>query len=140
MIIIDASVVNKLFLPNEVGRENALTILKKHIQKKDKIIVPDLLFYEVANTLATKTAIPPGQVAKSLSKLDKMDLIIFHPTLEDIGKAAIFAKKYGVSVYDAVYAVIAAEEKCNLVTADERFIAKTNLDYILNLNYLPTEK
>lgn len=139
MVIVDASVVNKLFLPNEVGRENALAIFKKHIQKKDNIIVPDLLFYEVANTLATKTAIPSEQVNKSLSKLDKMNLNIFHPTLESIKKAAIFAKKYSVSVYDAVYAVIAFEKKCNLITADGKFIAKTNLNYILNLNTLPTE-
>ena len=137
MTIIDASVVNKLFLPNEAGREDALAILKKHIQKKDNIMVPDLLFYEVANTLATKTSIPAKQVTISLSKLDKMNLNIFHSTLEDIKKAAVFAKEHNVSVYDAIYVVIAAGKKCNLITADEKFIAKINLDYVLNLNNRP---
>ncbi len=133
MVIIDASVANKFFLPNEGGREKALAILKKHIQKKETIVVPNLFFYEVANTLATKTKIPQNQVILSLAKLDKMKLNILHPTIENIIKAAIFAKKYSVSVYDAIYAVVAAEKKCKLITADDKFIARTDLDYIINL-------
>jgi len=127
MVIIDASVANKFFLPNEGGREKALAILKKHIQKTDTIVVPNLLFYEVANTLATKTKIPQKQVIISLAKLDRLNLNILNPTIENIKKAAIFAKERSVSVYDAIYAVVAAEKKCKLITADNKFITRANL-------------
>lgn len=133
MIVIDASVVNKFFLPYEDGRDKALGILKRHIQKIDEIIVPDLLFYEVANTLATKTSIPQDQISKSLTKLDKVKLNIFHPTIDHINRAAIFAKQYRVSVYDAIYAILAQEKKCNLVTADEKFVKQTKQDFITPL-------
>ncbi len=137
MIVIDASVVNKFFLPHEDGRDKALAILRNHIQKKDSIIVPDLLFYEVANTLVTKTEIPKEQIAISLAKFDKLKLNIFHPTIEHIKKAASFAKQYHVSVYDAIYAILALEKKCLLVTADKKFITQVSQDYIRKLDDLP---
>lgn len=139
MIVIDASVVNKFFLPYENDRSKALNILKRHIQKIDEIIVPDLLFYEVANTLATKTSIPLDQISKSLTKLDKIKLNIFHPTIDHINRAAIFAKQYRVSVYDAIYAIIAQEKKCNLVTADEKFVKQTKQGFIALLRSIVVE-
>lgn len=135
MIVVDASVVNKFFLPYEDGRDKALSILKKHIQKIDEIIVPDLLFYEVANTLATKTTIPQDQISKALTKLDKIKLNTFHPTIDYIKRAAIFAKQHNVSVYDAVYAILAKEKKCNLITADKKFVLQTKQGYIVDLKY-----
>lgn len=59
MIVIDASVANKLLLPLEEGHKTAKSLLKLHLMKEESIVVPDLLFIEVANTLATKSTIPP---------------------------------------------------------------------------------
>lgn len=137
MIIIDASVVNKFFLPHEEDHMTALEILKLHIQKKENITVPDLLFYEVANTLATKTTIPHSQIVKTLAKLDNLKLHIFHPTIIHIIKAASFAKQYKVSVYDAIYAILAIEKKCKLITADSKFISQINQKYIMKLGSNP---
>ena len=133
MVIIDASVVNKLFLPNEEGQEIASGLILRNIQKFEEIFVPDLLFYEVANTLVTKTAIPITMVNRSLEQLDKLRLQVIHPTLEQLKKIAKFAKNHHVSVYDGTYAVLAQETGCDLITADSKFVREVNLPFVKHL-------
>ncbi|MDO8487549.1 MAG: type II toxin-antitoxin system VapC family toxin [Candidatus Curtissbacteria bacterium] len=134
MVIIDASVINKLFLPNEEGHNTAQGIIQRHILKSEEILVPDLLFYEVANTFVTKTAIPLAKIIRSLAQLDKLKLLIIHPTMEELKKIAKFASDYHVSVYDATYAILAKEKSCDLFTADSKFVKKVNLPFVKHLS------
>lgn len=134
MVIIDASIINKLFLPNEEGYDKALEIVEKHLQKSEEIFIPDLLFYEVANTLVTKTAIPENKIQKSLAQLGNFNLLVIHPSVEEIMRIAKFAKNYGISVYDASYAVLASGKGCNLFTADFKFVKKVNLPFVKHLS------
>lgn len=133
MIVVDASVTNKLFLTNEEDYIKADSIFQKHILKREIIIVPSLLFYEVANTLATKSAIPISAAVKSLEDLYELGLEIYNPTFKDMIKASKFAKQYKVSVYDAIYAVLAKEKKCNLITADSKFVKQVSLSFVKDL-------
>ena len=130
MIVVDASVINKIFLPNEVGCDRAQRIIDNHIIKKEIIIVPDILFYEVSNTLVTKSHIPLQFIFNSLEKLYLLNLEHIYVTQEHIKKAAKIAKTYHISVYDASYAVLAQEKKCDLLTADIKFVRQLNLPYI----------
>jgi len=133
MVIIDASVINKVFLPNEENHDTALEIIQKHLQKSEGILVPDLIFYEVANTLVTKTVIPEVKILKSLEQLDNFKLLVINPTIEELIKVAKFASTYHVSVYDAVYAVLAVEKGCDLYTADSKFVKRVNLPFVKHL-------
>lgn len=130
MIVADASVINKLFLPNEEGHYKAKQILANHIEKKEEVIVPDLLFYEVANTLTTKTTIPLPYVFESLAKLYTFNFHTYKASAIYLSRAAKIAKDYHISIYDAVYAVLAKEKDCKLITADEKFVNQINLPYI----------
>ena len=134
MIIIDASVANKLFLPNEEGYDRAGFIVQQHLMGKEKIIVPDLLFYEVANTLITKSSIPLSAALLSINDLYSLNLEIFHPSDKNMTTAARLAKKYHVSVYDASYAILAQEKGCDLITADSKFAKQVNAAFIKTLN------
>lgn len=133
MIILDASVVNKIFLPNEEGRNKAKIIISNHINKANQVIVPDLLYYEIANTLVTKSQIPAATVLKALKRLYSFNFEVFYPSQEYIKEAVKFAKKYKVTVYDASYAVLARNKKCAMVTADEKFVSQVNLSYVKKL-------
>ena|SRR3989344_3619366 len=135
MVIIDASVVCKAVLPEE-NREQVKDIFKKHVEGIDKVTVPNLLFYEVANTLATKTTIPKHQMLKSLEKLGRLNLLIHDPTTQEISKAASFAKDNHVSVYDAIYVILAEENDCDLITADYKFAKQVNLPFVKTLSSL----
>lgn len=133
MIVVDASVINKLFLSNEDGREQVKSILGSHISGLNKIIVPDLLFYEVANTLTTKTQVSQSIAVRSLKELYSFNFEVINPS-EDILRTAIkFAKRYKISVYDASYAVLAKQKKCKLITADEKFVNQVKLKFVKQL-------
>lgn len=132
MVIIDASVVCKAVLPEE-NREKIKSIFKKHVEGIDKVTIPNLLFYEVANTLATKSAIPKSQMIKSLEGLGTLRLSVYDPSLKEIGDAAIFAKDNYVSVYDAIYVILALNNKCDLITADKKFARQVNLPFVKTL-------
>jgi len=134
MVTIDASVVNKVFLPNEEHYDLARQILQQHLQKAEEILVPDLLFYEAANTLVTKTAIPESKILRSLTQLENFKFLVIHPSIEELKRAARFAKNYRVSVYDATYAVLAKEKNCDFVTADSKFVAKVKLPFVKHLS------
>jgi predicted nucleic acid-binding protein len=50
--------------------------------------------------------------------------------LEELVDAGVLAKKYKTSVYDMIYAVVAKNKKCALVTADENFVRKTKFKHV----------
>lgn len=135
MVIIDASIANKLFFPLEAGHGIVKMLFQKHISGQEEMIVPDLIFYEVANKLATRSNIPQALMLKSLNQLYKSKLKICHFSDKEIKIAAVFAKKYKVSVYDASYAVLAQEKKCILITADTKFVKQVNLPFVKDLAF-----
>lgn len=130
MVIVDASIVYKWFAENEEDSSLALNILQKHINGREKIAVPDLILYELANAWVTKTAIPSARVKTNLKDLQDAGLELENVTFDLAAKAVNFAKKYNASVYDAIYVVLAKEKRCNLVTADKKFAEKINLPYV----------
>ncbi|MBI2020689.1 type II toxin-antitoxin system VapC family toxin [Candidatus Daviesbacteria bacterium] len=130
MIVIDASVANKLFLPHEAGHILASKILRNHILRTEEIFVPEFLFYEVANTLVTKGMISLWKITNALTKLYQINLHIYHPLERDLKNATHLAKKYHTSVYDMLYAVVAKRYKSQLITADEKFVEVTNFRFV----------
>lgn len=130
MIVIDASIANKLFLPHESDHTFASKLLQNHILQTQQILVPELLFYEVANTLATKSSVSLWKLTHALTRLYQTQLHIYHPEEKDLKNAANMAKKYHTSVYDMIYAVIAKKHHIQLITADEKFVQTTKLPYV----------
>ena len=132
--IIDSSVVFKWFSKGEVDRDLAIKLLDNHISNKIQLMVPNLIFYEIANAWATKSALSAIEVEANLSKLEEANLVIERIDFKLIKLAVIFSKKYQVSVYDATYAVVAEDKKCDLITADDKFANKVNLPFIKKLS------
>lgn len=133
MVVIDTSVAFKWTDENEQFRDQALRILRDHIQNKVKITVPQLFYYELANAWATKTKLTIPIIERNLERLKKAGLETEPPNVDSIAKAVEFSKKYKVSVYDASYAVLAQEKKCDLITADTKFVDQVNLPFVKSL-------
>lgn len=133
MIVIDASIATKLINLQEEGSELAIEHLKKHLEGEEEIIIPQLLFLEVANALTTKTHIHTDQIKEGIDLLYQANFSIFTVKEENVLDASLLAKKYKTSVYDMLYAVIAKEKNTYLITADERFIKNVNLPYVQSL-------
>lgn len=131
MIIIDSSVAFKWFSQeDEKDVDKALDILDSHLRGKQLIIVPDLIVYELANAWVTKSDLPLKRCQVLLKDLENSRLKIEAISFRLINEAVTFSKKHSVSVYDAVFAVLAREKSCNLVTADKKFVEKVNLSFV----------
>ncbi len=134
MIVVDSSVIFKWFDVTEDLHLQAEGYLRQHLSEESEILIPDLFLYEIANAWATKTRLDEEDIKDNLARLEKYSLKIIPINFELLKKAAWFSKKYKVSVYDAIYAVMAEEKKCDLITADYKFAAKVNLPFIKKLS------
>ncbi|MEK7534400.1 MAG: type II toxin-antitoxin system VapC family toxin [Patescibacteria group bacterium] len=136
MIVVDASVVVKWIKQDEEDVNIALSLYSSHLKKKEIIVVPRLLFYEVANFLATKPHATPTTIKVNLEFLFNTNLNIQIEDDKELREAVLLAQKYHTSVYDMLYAVIAKNKKCILITADENFIKKTKFKHVKLLREL----
>lgn len=129
MVIVDASIAYKWFAKEEYS-DLALNILQKHVNGREKIVVPDLILYELVNAWVTKTAISIPIVKTNLKNLQDASLEIENPTFALVLEAATIAKKYRISVYDGYYLVLARKKKCGFITADAKLVNKVNLPFV----------
>lgn len=130
MIIVDASVAVKWIQKEEELQNKAIFLLQNHKNKLDEILIPRFLFLEVANALATKSKTKPKHIKLGLKILTEAELIIHSESEEELVQATLLARKYKTTVYDMLYAVIAKNKKLKLITADEKFLAKTKFKFV----------
>jgi predicted nucleic acid-binding protein len=117
ILVVDASVVIKWFVP-EVHGESARRLLTAPHQ----YLAPDLLFPEVGNVIWKKvrrgelTAREGGMLAADLTSV-AVEAVASRVLLSD---AVALAMATGLTVYDATYLALAVRLDTVLVTADER--------------------
>jgi len=121
MIVLDASVVLKCFL-KEHDSPKALKLLEAHILGDEQIAVPELLYYEVANSLVTKTALLEGAVITALRNLLELEFASYSLGMEEYIRAAQLAMEANITVYDASYTVLAERLGTDFITADGKLI------------------
>ncbi|MBI3210837.1 MAG: type II toxin-antitoxin system VapC family toxin [Candidatus Solibacter usitatus] len=125
MIVVDASVAVKWFLPED-GSEAAFELLKG----KEILIAPDLIRVEVSNAFmrrARKGDITHAEAKEAMGMwLDalKQGVVQIQGNLEDLRDATNFALQLGHAVHDCYYLAVARRTSSKLVTADKAFAAK----------------
>jgi predicted nucleic acid-binding protein len=124
-LVLDTSVVVKWFvLPPEDGLEAALEIRRRVVETELNLIVPDLIFYELANVLRYQPQLGVEEVASALDSLETMDLDV-RPFSYPLGKEAVrLANATAITAYDAYFIVFAEAFECPIVTADRRCYAR----------------
>lgn len=138
MIVLDASVVFKWFKSTgEEHHSKSNQLLKQHLSNKNKIIVPQFLFLEIANALGTKTSTTIETAKKNMRSLYKFNLEVYNTDEKDIVTSLAQAHKHKTSVYDMLYAVVAKRNKCKLITADSKFIEKTKFSHVVHISRYP---
>lgn len=139
MVIVDTSLVYKWLIyeePKEVT-ESARKLLREFLKGKEKILCPDLLLSELANTLAYKTKLSSSDIDNIWRKFSNINLPLENPTIDFLKKCVDFSIQYHVTVYDASYAVLAKQKNCVLLTADSKFAKKINLPFVRLLIHYP---
>lgn len=122
LYVIDASVALAFLLPDEIFKEKARELIQDYSKGRIDLIVPPLLFNEVANglkTSVTRKRVSSPKAESLLKAFLKLEIPIFYSeplVLASLEKAL----DYNITTYDAAYVALAQEEKCQFVTADTR--------------------
>ncbi len=124
MIVLDASVILKIFL-EEPDSKLAYPLIEGHITGKEKIAAPELLYYELANVLATKTSLSLKSASSAFTEIFNLEIETFTLGVEEILSSISLSHKCKISVYDSSYLILADRLSCNFITADERLFNKT---------------
>ena len=124
IIIPDASVIIKWipFKPNEIYREQALKIRQLAVQETVVLKVPTLWIYEVGNVITTNI---PKHAKELMEALTALNMEEVHWTKEWLHQCLHLVQRYKVTFYDATYHSLALVEKGTFVTADMRYVRKT---------------
>ncbi len=123
--VLDASVLIKWFSQEE-NTEKAIELREQYIQQTIEILIPELAFLEVINSLRYKK-----KNEEELKKIIKnfLDLQIgFVALTEDLlNKTLKVALENNLTIYDSLYVAIAQFHGCPLITADKELYKIPNV-------------
>lgn len=123
--VLDSSVIIKWFSSHgEQDVEAALSLRDAFVEGSIGIVVPDLVFYEVANSLRHNPRFTVTDVADAVQSLHDMELSVQAPSPSLMRRSVEIAFKYGVTVYDACFLALAEKLRMKFVTADYKFVER----------------
>ena len=120
-LVVDASVAAKwLFDEPDTGKARA--ILGSAEGGEVKLLAPEILVAEIANSLWKRAQRGDIDRASAFGLFDSFEKVEIKLTdIHDlIGNAMSIAFRHHHPVYDCLYIVLARNEGCDLVTADQR--------------------
>ena len=120
-LVVDSSVAIKWFI-EENHQSEAMAISQEWIEGQIQCVVPDWFFVEVGNILWKKLrqqAVDEYEVSRTLAELDTLPFRVVESRALT-RKAVAVAIQHDRTVYDSLYIVLAIEECCSFVTADDR--------------------
>ncbi len=116
-MIVDASVLLAAFFPDE-SQPQAQALLRDHVAGRIRLIAPDLLLYELTNSVwvaERRGRIRADQADEILSTLEGLDIALETVTWRTMLN---LARQIGCSAYDAAYLGLAQVKTEPLVTGD----------------------
>lgn len=122
MIVVDASVAVKWFLP-EQGSDKAIALLSAG----DALLAPDLIRVEVAAAVTRRAR--QGDISQADAKetvrlwLDSLaaGVLQLHTTLDDLREAGNLSLQLSHPFQDCLYLALARRTSSRFVTADRKF-------------------
>lgn len=120
--VLDTSVVVKWFSEyNEDDMDRALNLRNKILEGECSIVVPDLLFYELANVLRYNSRFTSKDVKEAVSSIYDMrfDVRGIEPAITS--QAIDMAFRFDATVYDSYFMAISQIEETPFITADYKF-------------------
>src|SRR5579883_657317 len=121
-LVVDASVAVKWILPEE-DTERALRLQESYQDEEIDLISPYLVVSEVANVVWKRQR--RGDFSAAVAQRVFLQFLQDSPMVLDataVSNAALgLAVAHGRPFYNCLYLAWALEERCDLITADERF-------------------
>ena len=122
MYTIDASVWVNGFDQREKGYEHSYKLLETIRQKNILIFVPNLVLSEISGAIS-RTRQNPTQAITFVSALSKLPNVRLIPLDTSIAEYAFkLAAQHGLRGADSVYAAVAKEYNCTLISLDNEHL------------------
>jgi predicted nucleic acid-binding protein len=135
MIVVDASLVGALTLPDEADLPAA--IHKRMIA--DQLIAPVHFRIEVGNVLqmaVRRKRIPPAARGLALAQIESLSILV-----DDLSERSVWSRifhladTHGLTIYDAAYLELAARRLAALATLDRELIAAARSEAVEVLTF-----
>jgi predicted nucleic acid-binding protein len=122
LVVIDSSAVLKWFFrQNEENPHLALKAREKHLNYEIILCAPELIYFEVINTMVFRIQ-DEMLLANNLKSLLITNIKIFHQSEESTLTATRLAKKYSTTFYDSSYLYLAIKNNAKLLTYDKKLL------------------
>ena len=109
-------------------------MLENHTTGDEQIAVPELLYYEVANALITKTTLSKKATTTAIRNILELDLISYSLGTDEYMSAVQLAISSNITMYDASYPVLAEKLGADFITADRKLVGSLKgLDFVKTL-------
>lgn len=124
MFTIDASVWVNSFDQREPGHEQSRQLLERLGQAQSLIFLPHLVFVEVAGAISRTRQNPLQAQAfvKTMRQLPNVTCIPLDSSLSE--QASTLAAQHGLRGADAIYAAVALEYGCTLISLDHEHLTR----------------
>ncbi len=121
-LVLDASVAIAL-VRHEPNREDLRDALRASARRRQRRLVPDVFWLELANVLVRRHKLTASQALEVLREVDDLGLDSLPLDRATLLVAIDFAARTGLSAYDAAYLALAEVEDARLLTLDRKLAA-----------------
>lgn len=124
MYTVDASVWVNSFDQREEGHQLSRQVLDLLRSQSRAVIVPNLVLVEVAGAIS-RTRQDPEKAREFVKTLRDLPNVRFVPLDEALTqRAVILATQHGLRGADALYAAVASQSDCTLITLDNEHLSR----------------
>ena len=124
LIVPDASVLVKWLLIKEADANRALALRHAYVEGRVLLAIPTLALYEIASVLQHVRGVGEATSAGFLGAIVALDIPAISPDPAMLTRAIRLGRTTGLSLYDAVFALLADEAGGTWVTADKRALRR----------------
>lgn len=130
-VVVDASVILALLLPDEKIKPKAVDTLQLYSRKKVNFFSTDLLDFEVLNGL--KAAVLSKRINQKTAKelVKNFFQLKIQKEAVNFKRAFDYSLQFSVSVYDAGYLALAQKKGLSLMTIDKKLYQKAKKKFKL---------
>ena len=117
--VIDTSALIKFVLPEDYS-DVVRNLIERHLSSTLEFSAPEYILVEAANVLwkrVSRNDLLPGEAAQALQELRQVGLTLI-PESQLLDDALLFAAEANITVYDALFCVLAQRQQVPLITAD----------------------
>lgn len=104
--------------------EAALKLRDKIYAGEVSAVIPDLVFYELTNSLSNKKELNSEIIKEAIDYLVDMQLDIIYPSTNIIKEAVDLSYAFNITTYDAYFVALAKQVNARLITADFKLYEK----------------